>query len=348
MVDTQNRKALACPCCLSLINHTINNVFVCPHCHHVWKDVDPHWVSDHYLKLTGRNELPDKYVEKKLLERVEYLAPYLRTGMSVLEIGCAEGELGKKVKEKYRLEYYGFEISQDAIQAQTVLDGVFRLADQVSEERKFDLIMSFHVLEHISDLSAVIVDWKHWLKPDGIVILEVPNNAGHPWVEDDNNPEHIHQFGMSSIAALLQRHGFIIKMMSTGFFESPSYTDSIRLVAELALSRKDKQDSLIEAIRKTIHEPFDVFCVGGDFKSYIEPIMPHLNVISLFDNDAMKKEMGGKPVILFENEKNEQRPILIASIRYEEHIRDELLQKKVSLNNIYYLSDILLGVNSNG
>ena len=76
--------------------------------------------------------------------------------------------------------------------------------------------------------------------------------------------------------------------------------------------------------------------------------MPHLNVISLFDNDAMKKEMGGKPVILFENEKNEQRPILIASIRYEEQIRDELLQKKVSLNNIYYLSDILLGVNSNG
>lgn len=345
MVDTQNRKALACPCCLSLINHTINNVFVCPHCHHVWKDVDPHWVSDHYLKLTGRNELPDKYVEKKLLERVEYLAPYLRTGMSVLEIGCAEGELGKKVKEKYQLEYYGFEISQDAIQAQTVLDGVFRLADQVSEERKFDLIMSFHVLEHISDLSPVIVDWKHWLKPDGIVILEVPNNAGHPWVEDDNNPEHIHQFGMSSIAALLQRHGFIIKMMSTGFFESPSYTDSIRLVAELALSRKDKQDSLIKAIRKTIHEPFDVFCMGGDFKNYIEPVIEYLNVSCLFDNDPTKKEIANKFVTSFNLDKNKKRPILISSIRFEEEICQELINKNVHIDKIYYLSDILLKAN---
>lgn len=345
MIDNNKPMYELCPCCEAKAEHRLNHVLTCSYCHHSWRLANPTLVNKHYSDLIGRNQLPDKYTQKKLTERVQHLSSYLTKGMSVLEVGCAEGDLGEKIKETWDVNYFGLEISRDAEQAKTAFDGVFNHADEISENQQFDLIINFHVLEHIPNLNSVISDWKSWLKPDGKLILEVPNKSGHPWVVTDNNPEHIHQFEISSISALLTRHGFAIKYLQVGFFESPCYINNIRLMATLALSKDQKQQNFIKIINRTIAVPFDIFCVGGDFKNYIEPIIEYLNVSCLFDNDPTKKEIANKSVTSFNVDKNKKRPILISSIRYEEEICQELINKNVHIDNIYYLSDILLKAN---
>ena len=49
-----------------------------------------------------------------MAERLRDLTPLLRNGLRILEIGCAEGELGKRIKAMANVEYVGVELSADA------------------------------------------------------------------------------------------------------------------------------------------------------------------------------------------------------------------------------------------
>ena len=182
MVEQRVGHAILCPCCDSAQFYHDDNTLHCPQCSHRWRQADTDKLNQHYTQLVGRNTLPDSYIQTKLVERVAFLSPYLSEGQSILEVGCAEGHLGQRLKALQTLNYYGLELSQDAVLADNLLDKVFRSPNAVTADFRFDLIIGFHVLEHIPDLHQVMVEWKRWLKPSGTMIIEVPNQSGHPWV----------------------------------------------------------------------------------------------------------------------------------------------------------------------
>ena len=83
---------------------------------------------------------------------------------------------------------------------------------QAITEKKFDVVLMSHVLEHFIDINAAIDNAKNLLKDDGILVIEVPNFKalgfdkyleGWPISEI---PRHVNFFTPKSLKKLLKQH----------------------------------------------------------------------------------------------------------------------------------------------
>lgn len=332
----------ACPCCLSEYTVTRDNLdgFFCSICGHRWRNSN--LPKMYYAECSGRNNgMP--YVQKKYLDRMKDVLPLLRQGMRVLEIGCADGYYGGQVKAQLPLHYAGLELSPDAKQAEVMLDEVFRQPTCELQIPPFDLLLSFHVLEHIADITSEIATWRRLLKPDGRLVMEVPHRAGHPWLADDHNLEHLHQFTQASLLLLLNNAGLHATQLSTGHFESVLYRDSLRIVAEVSSVPTEMSKKILKRIDALLPIPFVIFGIGGDFHNYIEPWLSQLRAIALCDNDPAKhgEVIGSYRIAAYDPITWRDCPILISSLRYGEAIRQYLRAhdvpdaKIVGLDRIY-------------
>jgi 2-polyprenyl-3-methyl-5-hydroxy-6-metoxy-1,4-benzoquinol methylase len=102
----------------------------------------------------------------------------------VLEIGCAGGATGRKLKEMLPVEYYiGVEISQQAaVLAQQYLDKVIvtdvektDLRDYGVREGECSLVLVLDVLEHLYDPWNTLASLTEYLKPEGYVVASLSN-----------------------------------------------------------------------------------------------------------------------------------------------------------------------------
>lgn len=78
----------------------------------------------------------------------------------------------------------------------------------------FDVITLWHVLEHIENLEEVLLQFKHILKPNGVLIVAVPNSESYDadyykeeWAAYDV-PRHLWHFSSKTIELLTQKMGF--------------------------------------------------------------------------------------------------------------------------------------------
>ena len=95
---------------------------------------------------------------------------------------------------------------------QKINDHVFD-TDQLSkfENESFDIITLWHVLEHLPNLEEHISIFKNLLKPNGTLIIAVPNyksyDANHYkefWAAYDV-PRHLWHFSQNSISKLVSK-----------------------------------------------------------------------------------------------------------------------------------------------
>lgn len=316
----------------------------CPHCGHFWRPTDTNITGKYYADLSGRNSLPIRYLTRKLNDRLKSLGPIIRNGMRILEVGCAEGALGHAVKALANVIYVGVEPSHDAQEAMEFIDEVHSTCNSLLADGKlFDTVLSFHVLEHIPDPASEIRNWRRLIAEEGLLVLEVPNRSGHPYVINDQNPEHIHQFSIASIACLLNRCGFDITEMSGSHFESPAYTDSIRILARPIQSETIRQESLVKRFQTTLGDKFAIYGLGGDFNNYILPFIDRLPIAALLDSAPQRQGnlVAGILTTGYAVEKHHHLPILIASIRYEDAIMNTLQEFGHKRQLLRSLADIL-------
>ena len=104
------------------------------------------------------------------------------TARSILEFGCADGQLGEMVKRRQACHYSGIELDPTAAAAassrlDTVHEGDARLL-VCSIAGPFDCIIGGDVLEHLDDPWTFLRDVKRVAAPGAALILSLPN-AGH-------------------------------------------------------------------------------------------------------------------------------------------------------------------------
>lgn len=122
--------------------------------------------------------------------------------LRVLEIGCSEGRVLAELKKKGHL-VLGLEPNREvALLGRNefripILDCSVESCE--FPENAFDLILSFHCLEHLMDPARVVLRCFGWLAPGGKLLFEVP-------VGDDeiDNMDHFHFFSSASATRITE------------------------------------------------------------------------------------------------------------------------------------------------
>jgi len=107
----------------------------------------------------------------------------------VLELGCDIGLMAKTCKEQYPdVCWIGVDVNQNALLQADLFADMAICADihslPFSDTIKFDRIVCGDVLEHLPYPWEILKTLHKWLKPDGLLIVSVPN-VGHWTIVQD-------------------------------------------------------------------------------------------------------------------------------------------------------------------
>ena len=123
-------------------------------------------------------------------------------GAAVLDFGSADGEIALALKRiRPDLQVYGLEPGAHFSDANSgKLDGIFGDIREMARDKKFDLITSYHVLEHVRDPIQILIELKKHLTMQGVMVLAVPSvsqygqNERGSFLSENFHIAHLHHF----------------------------------------------------------------------------------------------------------------------------------------------------------
>jgi 2-polyprenyl-3-methyl-5-hydroxy-6-metoxy-1,4-benzoquinol methylase len=137
---------------------------------------------------TNTSNLPNMRIDQYELQDFDVYMDYERPEMlrfipqhasKILDVGCAMGSFGRRLKIEYSAEVWGVEINEDAASSASqwldkVLCGPF---DENLDLPKhyFDCIVFNDVLEHFADPYAALDYAKELLNDGGKIVASIPN-----------------------------------------------------------------------------------------------------------------------------------------------------------------------------
>jgi 2-polyprenyl-3-methyl-5-hydroxy-6-metoxy-1,4-benzoquinol methylase len=119
----------------------------------------------------------------------EITTRYILDGMKVLEVGCAHGAFLERINQKFKLLIsIGLEINESTTKKNEKWQIINQNIQDYSKEHRdeFDIVCSYQVLEHISDVHSFITSNIVCLKKGGKLIISVPNNDS--FIKESNTP----------------------------------------------------------------------------------------------------------------------------------------------------------------
>jgi 2-polyprenyl-3-methyl-5-hydroxy-6-metoxy-1,4-benzoquinol methylase len=146
------------------------------------------------------------------LNRYRALAPFLKAGDRLLDVGAGGGEVVYVLRRK-GFEARGLEPDEQYAkyareQLGVPVDTGF-VQDVVFPAGAFNIITMYHALEHVEDPSQILATLRVWLVEDGLLIIEVPNveatcmSPGHRF-----HFAHFYNFNRETLEALGRKSGF--------------------------------------------------------------------------------------------------------------------------------------------
>jgi 2-polyprenyl-3-methyl-5-hydroxy-6-metoxy-1,4-benzoquinol methylase len=135
----------------------------------------------------------------------------IRNDMNILEVGCAKGDFLLKIKQNFNnVNVEGLELNNLAAN-EAINNGLNVQLNSIQDfsllnKNKYDIVCSFQVLEHIAEPKSFIEASINVLKPNGKLIICVPNNDS--FIKYDNGgilnlpPHHMGLWGNVSLKNL--------------------------------------------------------------------------------------------------------------------------------------------------
>ena len=208
--------------------------------HHMWVttpqpsslELPKYYQSEEYISHTDtqRNLFEKVYHGVRsysLQKKIRLINKQVPTG-KLLDIGCGTGDF-LEVSKNHGWQISGVEPNKEAreIAAKKTNSTIYDIpALNDFEANSFDVITLWHVLEHLPDLEMHIKLFNHLLKPEGLLIIAVPNyksfDAKHYkefWAAFDV-PRHLWHFSQQSIKILFGKENFKVVKTSPMKFDS--------------------------------------------------------------------------------------------------------------------------------
>lgn len=181
---------------------------------------------------------PDGVVRNRSEEREKFLAS-VQTELSIidhqpagrlLDIGCGLGFLLSGIDSEW--ERHGVEISKFAAKHASQWGEIFvgELREAAYPSNHFDVIILHHVIEHVPDPAALIIEARRILSEDGLLIVGTPDfDSGCARRFGQNyrmlhDKTHISLFSEESLRRFLRDHGFRIEHADYPYFNTPYFT----------------------------------------------------------------------------------------------------------------------------
>lgn len=184
-------------------------------------------VEDPDGNIRDRREERDRFLQDAA-EEIAFLQS-LSPGR-ILDVGCGLGFLLSALPDGW--DRYGVEVSEYAAHHAerwgTIHNG--ELADAGYPDGHFDVVVLYHVIEHVPDPDALLLEVRRILKNGGVLLLGTPDFDGacarrfgerYRLLHDQT---HISLFTADSVHRLLRDHGFVIDHVSFPFFETRHFT----------------------------------------------------------------------------------------------------------------------------
>ena len=155
--------------------------------------------------------------EKKLrtaVVRLNRIAAVLNTDLPrLLDIGCSVGCTVEAAKRR-GWHAIGVDVSDDAVAYCKQRGLNCHVVDHVKlpfNDETFDVVTSWHVVEHVSNVTETLNEWRRVLRPGGVLVMETPDanclkvrlkgaDYRRFWA-----PEHTYTFTPDSLARFVER-----------------------------------------------------------------------------------------------------------------------------------------------
>lgn len=266
----------ACPLCnsknLSLAIRTIDfmvsekafDISKCNNCHFHFtnprpqeEQVSSYYHQEKYLSHSKKQfsivekiyQLAKRYTLNWKLKNIEKLKGN-RTPLNILDVGCGTGDFIKHCR-KQNHKVVGVEPADD-IRKKLISADQLLVHKYLAElnQKEFDVITFWHVLEHVYNLDESIQQVKTLLKEDGLVFVALPNHQsydakkyGKYWAGWDV-PRHLWHFSKEDVKTLCKKHELkllkIIPMKLDAYYVS--------MLSERYMRGKQNPMSLIAAL----------------------------------------------------------------------------------------------------
>jgi 2-polyprenyl-3-methyl-5-hydroxy-6-metoxy-1,4-benzoquinol methylase len=176
------------------------------------EEIGRYYESDDYISHTdGKRGLFEKVYQvvkaRALKNKLKIVSSYVKPSGTLLDFGCGTGDFLVEAK-KSGWATIGFEPNASA-RSRAESKGL-SLIDDISNipENSVDVITLWHVLEHVHDVDYHLNLFSRLLKPDGILVIAVPNFRSYDaevygafWAAYDV-PRHLWHFSRNAISKL--------------------------------------------------------------------------------------------------------------------------------------------------
>ena len=241
-----NRHHCYCDVKLEEVGHSGSFVKECPECGYVLNKFSFEAVSTQQELYSGsatdgafqgtkgsrftlgitdlRSVLAKQRVRRSISKAPEFKSKSKRAQTRILDFGCGQGYLLDALNAS-GIAALGVEVCAESARFARKKGRDVRLDLGEIQDKSCDGVIAIHVLEHLPDVDAKLVEIKKVLKPGAYFQFEVPNfdclqtrmfkyNCFHAELE-----LHAHHFSPVSFERLLAKHGFKVEKIRLGSLE---------------------------------------------------------------------------------------------------------------------------------
>ncbi len=193
-------------------------------------DLASYYESDDYISHTdSKRSLFEKAYQvvknSALKSKLKLINELQKTKGVLLDIGAGTGDF-LIIANQNGWQTIGVEPSDKAKQKAKTKNVLYIESTRGLEDHSIDVITMWHVLEHVPDVNSQIKELKRLLKPNGTILIAVPNfnsydakHYGVFWAAYDV-PRHLWHFSKKSIKCLFEREKLQLVKIIPMYFDS--------------------------------------------------------------------------------------------------------------------------------
>ncbi|MEO8348341.1 MAG: class I SAM-dependent methyltransferase [Acidobacteriota bacterium] len=227
-------------------------------------EIADYYPASYYGKSNRRfNLLFERLIPVFRSRRRRAIERFARAGR-LLDVGCGRGLLPALMRAR-GWEVHGVEFSDWAARhAREELHVPVFVGDFLESPYPpgfFDVVVFWHVLEHVRDPVAALRKSREILKPGGLLVVAVPNLESYQAVATRRHwfhldvPRHYHHFRLGVLRRILEESGFSVESVSHFSLEYNPYGWIQSILNQMGFQENLLYDTLKNKSARTIKSP---------------------------------------------------------------------------------------------